>query len=110
MLIDFHQPIEHVIRGRLARFQGNARDPADHIARKDVLRGAAVTGWDDDQTGMDILAPIHGAEVGRVVGDQDEPLALNELPQRGVADSQDAPVAVAGPFEPQLVSYLYERW
>ena len=110
MLVDLYQPIGHVTRGGLVGLKGSVCDPADHLAREGLLPGAAVTGWDDDQTRMDIVAYVHRAEVRRVVGDEYEPFAVDELPECGVADPEDTPVAVAGPFEPQLVSYLYQRW
>jgi len=100
VLVDLYQPIGHVIRGGLVGLKGSVCDPADHLAREDLLPGAAVTGWDDDQTRMDVLAHVHRAEVRRVVGDEHEPLPLDQVPERGVANPQDTPVAVAGASNP----------
>jgi len=50
-----------------------------------------------------------GAEVRRVVGNEHEPLAVDELPERRVAVSEDTAVAIAGRLEPQLVSDPYQR-
>jgi len=104
--VDLDQLVDHEVRQGLPVGSRGVCDPRDYGPSEFLLAGAAITGWEDNEAGVGVVACVHRPKVGCVIGYEDVALTLDELSKLRVFAAEHVSIAIARRVKPEIVRDL----